>query len=53
MKCCICGKEIEGYGNNPSPIKEEGRCCNKCNSDYVIPERIIRLFKYDFDKKEK
>ena len=24
--CCICGKEItEGWGNNPSPIKSEGK----------------------------
>ena len=24
--CCICGKEYEGYGYNPFPVKEEG-CC--------------------------
>lgn len=21
--CCICGKEYEGYGYNPFPVKEE------------------------------
>ena len=26
--CCICGKEFEGYGNNPEPVKsfDEGVC---------------------------
>lgn len=46
--CCICGKEFEGYGNNPWPIgndvySEEDRCCDKCNLDYVIPARIALL----------
>lgn len=45
MKCCICGKEIEGYGNNPVPVKAEGRCCDECNSNYVIPERIRQLLR--------
>lgn len=39
MKCVICGKEIVGYGNNAEPIKF-GRCCNNCNTLYVIPKRI-------------
>lgn len=39
MKCVICGKEIVGYGNNADPIKS-GRCCNNCNTLYVIPKRI-------------
>ena len=37
--CCICGKEYDGYGNNPYPIKESGRCCDKCNR-IVILERL-------------
>ena len=41
--CCICGREYEGYGNNPDPYKKSGRCCNKCNRDYVIPSRMIEL----------
>ena len=24
--CCICGKKAEGFGNNPQPIKDKGRC---------------------------
>lgn len=39
-RCCICGREMAGYGNNPWPVKSEGDCCNKCNMDYVIPARI-------------
>ena len=31
--CCICGEESEGYGNNPSPVEEEGKCCDACNPD--------------------
>ena len=38
MKCCICGKEIdEMNSNNPFPYKTEGRCCDECNYEYVIP----------------
>ena len=40
--CCICGKEFEGWGNNPYPIKEDGRCCDECNN-LVIIERIKQL----------
>ena len=35
--CCICGKEYEGYGYNPFPVKEEGCCCQSCNYSVVVP----------------
>lgn len=38
--CCICGEKIEGYGNNPDPVKKKGKCCDNCNSIYVIPARL-------------
>lgn len=38
--CCICGEEFEGYGNNPSPVKETGKCCDACNRKFVIPARL-------------
>ena len=38
--CCICGEEAEGYGNNPSPVKEDGKCCDACNRKFVIPARL-------------
>ena len=37
--CCICGEPSEGYGNNPSPYKDHGRCCDSCNLKFVIPAR--------------
>ena len=40
MKCCICGKEIEGYGNSALPLVE-GVCCDACNHHVVIPARIF------------
>lgn len=43
--CCICGKAFDGWGNNPFPIKNEGECCNECNTMYVIPARIAKIIK--------
>ena len=40
--CCICGEELKDFGNNPYPISDEGRCCDKCN-DKVIEARINAL----------
>jgi hypothetical protein len=37
--CCICGRKTQGYGNNPWPIKDHGKCCNECN-EKVIKARI-------------
>ena len=37
--CVICGKEYDGYGNNAQPVKD-GKCCDKCNQEVVIPARI-------------
>lgn len=45
--CCICGEEIEGYGNNAQPYAK-GKCCDACNIKFVIPARIQQLE----DKKE-
>ena len=46
MKCCICGEEFEGYGNNPYPLCDENdlesRCCNECDS-LVITARIMQM----------
>ena len=39
-KCCLCGEEFEGYGNDPSPLKESGECCDRCNAEKVIPARL-------------
>ena len=37
--CCICGKKYIGFGNNPYPVADTGRCCDQCNSTYVITAR--------------
>ena len=41
--CCICGKKFKGFGNNPWPLKEEGKCCDECN-EKVIEERLVKAF---------
>ena len=41
--CVICGKEFEGYGNNPEPVKDHGQCCDECNLTYVIPARLSMI----------
>lgn len=41
-KCCICGKPIEGYGNNAEPVKK-GKCCDECNISVVIPARLTHI----------
>ena len=47
--CCICGEPIEGYGNNPSPYKHEGRCCDACQRKFVLPARLAELSNSDED----
>ena len=42
--CCICGKEIKGYGNNPWPVKDKGLCCDECNLEVVIPTRLGQFY---------
>lgn len=37
--CCICGRKVKGYGNDPWPLKELGRCCDYCNWTVVLHER--------------
>ncbi len=43
MKCCICGNEFEGFGNNPFPLCSrddyDSRCCNDCDN-LVITTRL-------------
>lgn len=42
MNCVLCGQVIKGYGHNPEPVAafEDGRCCDDCNNNVVIPTRI-------------
>lgn len=38
--CCLCGKPLGEYGNNPWPVSNYGECCDSCNLTRVIPARI-------------
>ena len=42
FKCCICGDVYWGFGNNPYPYDKnpKHRCCDDCNTMFVIPSRI-------------
>lgn len=44
MKCCICEGEIAPVGdwimgNSAEPVAE-GRCCNDCDTNVVVPARL-------------
>ncbi len=43
-RCCICGEELNWYGNNPDPVDdfEEGKCCDVCDKVLVIPFRQLQ-----------
>ena len=45
IKCCLCGKTINGFGNNPYPLANEGQCCDDCNWNLVIPARVLDIYK--------
>lgn len=55
MKCSICGKTFDGYGNNPYPICDkddfESRCCDSCNATHVIQARMAIASRQHLDKK--
>ena len=39
-RCCFCGREFKGHGNNPAPLKPAVyECCDRCNQEKVIPAR--------------
>lgn len=44
MICCICGNKIKGYGNNPYPVNNNGRCCDDCNWAVVLPARLKAFY---------
>jgi len=58
--CCICGSKFSGWGNNPDgaawkdelsgevvigEFNSDDRCCDECNSRYVIPGRLYLMNK--------
>ena len=45
-ECCLCGKLISGFGNNPWPVdkRTDARCCDDCNARIVIPARANYIY---------
>lgn len=43
INCVICGKKLNGYGNNAEPVKM-GLCCDDCNIKVVVPQRLKQLY---------
>lgn len=41
-KCPICRRRYDGPGHDALPVWP-GRCCDRCNRDYVIPARMMLL----------
>ena len=39
LECSICTDTFVGVGHNAEPVMG-GRCCDSCNSLYVLPKRI-------------
>jgi len=40
--CVLCGGLYEMYGNNPRPLANDGRCCDSCNWNKVVPYRFYQ-----------
>ena len=41
MKCVICKKNISGSGNSAIPVLD-GKCCNACYFEQVVPAKKYR-----------
>lgn len=39
-QCVICKGTFKGWGNNPFPVREDGRCCDDCNQNVVVKARL-------------
>lgn len=57
MECSICKEEIPSrggwdQGNNAEPVND-GRCCDDCDWNVVIPARIAEMRKVQYIKKYK
>ena len=48
--CCFCGKIYNHYGNDVRPIVTAtgDRCCDDCNINIVIPNRL-KFWKADYE----
>ena len=44
VQCIICAQTFSGSGNNAYPLSDDGRCCDACNQQKVIPARLEEIF---------
>lgn len=46
--CCLCGKTVNGWGNNPWPLNNDPKaeCCDVCNETKVIPARLLNILNH-------
>ena len=38
--CPICDKKFNGWGNNPAPLNIDGKVCDDCNMNVIVPVRM-------------
>lgn len=53
-ECCFCHKLYYNYGNDIRPLVSNygDRCCNACNNNIVIPNRLKFWFNKPDDTQE-
>jgi len=44
-KCALCKDSFSGFGNNPWPLAEKGRCCDECNFLVVASRLNVHILK--------
>ena len=45
FECVLCYTLLLGeWRNNPDPVSKHGQCCDKCNTEFVIPMRLVYLY---------
>jgi len=54
VRCCFdnCSNHIGRWGNNAQPLMD-GRCCNECNAQKVIPARLMNIPPYRTTRTER
>ena len=57
IPCCICAKDIEPVGDwlegsSAEPVAD-GRCCNQCDMEVVVPARIKLIWARQARRKER
>jgi len=48
-ECSICQRMCTGIGNNAEPVNS-GRCCDECNTNVVVPMRLMRVLRRPYQE---